>query len=154
MIEHHATQMARQFEAEHGPDFEQDDGWIFYPDGARRELNPLGAYMQPPAGEVERCELVVYFHELRVARLVAEFDAAKVRAKAAVGGDHEGNLRGLEKKRRMLRHRRRQLEAAREAYRFARTGRTREEEAKLAEQEAYWEAERHRRLAQLDGVVA
>jgi|GEM_PF-2969268 len=154
MIEHQATQMARKFDAEHGPDFEQDAGWMYYPDGARRELNPLGAYMQPPAKEVERCSLVVYYHELGVARLVREFDEAKRQAKVGVDGDHEANMRELKRKQRMLRQRRQQLEAAKEAYRFAKTGRTLDEEAKLAQQEAEWQAERHRRLAQLDGVVA
>lgn len=155
MIEHQSTQMARKFEAEHGPESEQDAGWIYYPDGAHRELNPLGAYMQPPAKEAERCRVVVYYHELRVARLVREFDAAKKQAKAAVDhDDHAANMQGLKKMQSMLQHRRKQLEAAKEAYRYAKTGRTLDEEAQLAQQEAYWQAERHRRLAQLDGINA
>lgn len=157
MIEHQAAQMARKFEAEHGPESEQDAGWIYYADGARRELNPLGAYIDPPTDDKERCRVIAYYHTIVVARLLQAFDEAKHEATTlakypASGYDHKAATARLTTMRAEVQAARRTLAVAEDNERYARTGRTRDEEHRLQKMEAAQAAERERQRKELEGI--
>lgn len=150
-------QMARRFDAEHGPASEQDGSWIYYPDGARREVNPLGAYMAPPTDKHERAAAAVHYHQIKVARLVAAFDDVKREATTLAkhptsSYDHAKTTRTLRAMRAEVQQARTDLAEAEEALRFARTGRTLEEEARLAQAEADMAEERERQRKELEGI--
>jgi len=150
-------QMARKFEAEHGPASERDGSWIYYPDGARREVNPMGAFVVPPTNERERCHLQVYYNRLRVARLVRVFDEAKQEATALAKNttstyDHTTTLARLRAMRGEVNEAREALAEAEEALRFAATGRTQEEERRLQQATADTEAQRQRQREELEAI--
>lgn len=146
-------QIAAKFEAEHGPGSECDGSWICYPDGARREVNPLGAYRDPPTEPAERCRKIAYYHRLIVARRVRAFDEKKrLFTQNASMYDHAASMAKLKRMKARITTAREALAVAEEAERFARTGRTLEEEAKLQQMEADMEARRDQQRKELDGI--
>ncbi len=68
---------ARVFDAEHGRDAINIDGWLVYSDGAMRECNLLGALVPPPAEPYERCKIQVHYQEEKLKRAVQEFNDLK-----------------------------------------------------------------------------
>lgn len=147
------TQMAAKFDAEHGPASEHDGSWIYYPDGARREVNIWGAYMGPPAEPAERCRAIAYYHRITVARLVGAFDDKKrLYTENASQYSHDASVAELKGLKAEIAAARRALAEAEEAERFARTGRTLEEEATLQQMEADMEARLQQQRIELDGI--
>lgn len=146
-------QMAAKFEKEHGPGAEHDGSWVYYPDGARREVNPVGAYMVPPHDPAERCRIQAYYHRIIVTRLVAAFDDKKqLYTQNASMYDHAESMAKLKRMKAAVTAARDALAEAEEAERFARTGRTREEEATLQRMEADMDARREQQRKELDGI--
>lgn len=147
------TQMAAKFDAEHGPASEQDESWIYYPDGACREVNIWGAHMVPPPEPAERCRIQTHYHQIIVARLVHAFDDKKqLFTQNASQYDHAKSTAELKRMKAEVAAARAALAGAVEAERFARTGRTPEEEAKLQQMEADHATERERQRKELDGI--
>ena len=135
MLNNLVTHNVSQFDAEHTADGPAvvDGSWVYYPDGATREVNPLGALQQPPAREDFRTKRIAHYYGVVMERLAEEFDEAKEQALNDTDGDHDEKVRRL----RRLRHRVRQAEAryskAKEAHeRTLPTHRTQEQKAAAA----------------------
>lgn len=73
------TDRIANFEKIHGgAEVAIDDGtWVYYPDGALREVNYLGAMHEPDADPEKRCRRIVFYYELLLDRKVREFDTYK-----------------------------------------------------------------------------
>jgi hypothetical protein len=127
----------------------QHNGWWYWPDGACREYNPLGALMEPPADDKARLRNIATYHRAAVARAVRAFDEAK---EAALGDPMNADEQELRKLQAAVKDARAAEAEAEEALRFAVTGRTLEEERQLQQMEADHRAERQRRRAVLDGI--
>ncbi|MBB6431546.1 hypothetical protein [Algisphaera agarilytica] len=146
-------QRVARFDAQHGPGGERDEAWLYFPDGARRELNPMGALCEPPRDEAERCRLIAHYHRTIVNRLVRTFDDKKtLYTENASQYDHEECMAELKSLKAEITTAREALAEAEEAERYARTGRTREEEARYQQMEADHAAERERRRKELEGI--
>ncbi len=66
------------FHEKHGPDFLSDDnGWLLWPDGARRENSPYGIMIEPDPDRHKRARDKCRYWQLRVDRAVSEFDHLK-----------------------------------------------------------------------------
>lgn len=152
-------QIAQRFEVQHGPESEHDGGWIYYPDGAMREVNPLGAFVDPPPQEADLFRRKAHYQKLRLARLVREFDRVKAKAVEVARNPtaayaHEDAVEQLERLRDQVQEAQSRLAAIKEAARFARTGRTAAEEAELERLQAAAQAERQSQIEQLKGIRA
>lgn len=70
-------QRIEQFDTKNGDDAICIDGWLLFSNGAMRELNPLGALIDPPEDAIKRSRNIVrYRHEL-VQRAENEFKELK-----------------------------------------------------------------------------
>jgi hypothetical protein len=54
------------FHEENGGDCVLVNGWYVYSNGARRDENPVGALIDPPADPFERAKLQVAYHSMKV----------------------------------------------------------------------------------------
>jgi len=142
-----------RFDGEHGAS-EYESGWYYYADGARREGNPLGALCPPSAQPRDRHAARVYYHRLRTARAVREFDELKEQMTQGTGWcpDHEENVRKLKELQGVVRHCQRQLVEAEEDLRYATTGRTLEEERALQQMEAEMKERRQQQRKELEAI--
>jgi hypothetical protein len=52
-------------------------GWLLYADGARREINIMGALIEPPDNEYEKHKLLIQYHTTKLALVVEEFQTHK-----------------------------------------------------------------------------
>jgi hypothetical protein len=78
MIDYGSVKYRREeFDKRHGGNAVQVDEWLVYSDGAMREVNPLGALLEPDADPFKCAQVVVRYYENRVQRAVEEFDAYK-----------------------------------------------------------------------------
>jgi len=66
-----------EFHARNGGDCVQFGEWIFYPNGASRELDPMGALIDPPKDDFERLSNALAYHRTRLAKAVKAFDSFK-----------------------------------------------------------------------------
>lgn len=146
-------QRVAKFDEEYGPSV-YDGTWIYHATGAHRDGNPLGPMYPPSEDPRERNRVRVRYYETLLGRAVRRFDDLKrlLTENAAAYPDHEGNVKRLKRLQRAVRHRQRQLAAAREDLRFATTGRTPEEERRYQQIVADNEARRRKHLAILDGM--
>ena len=76
----YVTQRVKDFDERHGPR-ECDGNFYYYADGAYRECNSLGLLAEPERDPIQRRSVAVRFHELRLARLVKQFDDLKMKLK-------------------------------------------------------------------------
>src|SRR5512138_2588896 len=65
-----------RFHNSHGGDASsaRHGNWVYYADGAVRELGPLGAMMDPPSDAYERCQNIVIFHQAKLTNAVQDFE--------------------------------------------------------------------------------
>jgi len=62
----------KRFDERHGESI-VDGGWIRFPDGAQREVNPMGALQDPPDDPYQRAKRVLSYHRLRLQRATDAF---------------------------------------------------------------------------------
>jgi len=70
------TNRVRAFDLLHG-DFIVHNGWIYFADGAIRELNPMGPLCEPPTNPIECQKKIVWFWEKKLELAVEEFSVTK-----------------------------------------------------------------------------
>jgi hypothetical protein len=61
-----------QFDDAHG-DSVRIGSWVYFHDGARREMWSYGALQDPPINPFERCQRIVTYYEARLQRAVTAF---------------------------------------------------------------------------------
>jgi len=66
-----------RFHHEHGPEHLLIDGWIFYPDGATREEDPMGMLMNPPTDEKDLTKHKLIYQKEILRRLTNKFAEMK-----------------------------------------------------------------------------
>lgn len=142
-----------EFSSRHGSSV-MVDGWVYYADGATRDGNSLGPMNEPPRDAVLRCRNIVKYRQTILDRKVREFDELKCQLKEDTCGwtDEEKNVRRLERHRRLIRLRRKQLKDAKQDLRRAMTGPSPEQERISQQAIADTEAARHRYRNKLDGI--
>jgi len=69
-----------KFDIENGMDAILVDGgaWLLFSNGARREVSPIGALVDPPANLYERARLIVKYHQTKLGLAVQEFNHVKL----------------------------------------------------------------------------
>ena len=84
-------QRLKNFDDAHG-DYVVSDGFIFYEDGAIRELNPYGCLIEPPVDVYQCAKLKLKFCELKLALATEEFSISKrnilLQTKANIQGQY------------------------------------------------------------------
>ena len=73
-----STIRLRKFDAEHGESV-RHNGWLYFIDGACRELNPMGASAEPPTNAQELAKNIQFFHKIRTAKAFAAFEDEKAK---------------------------------------------------------------------------
>ena len=143
----------REFSERHGR-FVRVGNWIYHEDGANRDINSLGPLNEPPRDPVQRCRNIVKYRQEVLDRMVQEFDELKRKLKEDANGwaDEEENVKRLERQRRMVRLRQKQLAEAKDNLRRVMPGPSPEQERILRQIEAETEAARHRYRNRLDGI--
>lgn len=76
MDTHGVMQRIKQFNNAHG-NFVVSGSWIYFEDGACREVNPLGALMDTPTDARTRAKKICYYWTVKLALAAAEFDHYK-----------------------------------------------------------------------------
>jgi hypothetical protein len=66
----------RAFDERHG-DYVVFNGWIYFQDGAVREINPMGPLIEPPENAVKRQEKIVWFWQKKTELAIEEFTVRK-----------------------------------------------------------------------------
>ena len=66
----------KAFDARHGASVE-DDQWVLFEDGARREVNPLGPLIDPSSDLQENARRILHYHSVRLQRAIARFERKK-----------------------------------------------------------------------------
>jgi hypothetical protein len=61
---------------EQGPGL-RSGAWIVFPDGARREVNPMGALIDPPREEIDRMRARTVYLKIRFEQANSEFNRRK-----------------------------------------------------------------------------
>jgi len=75
-----------QFDTKHGSDPIVEDGWVLYPDGARRtDEYGFGMLYEPPEDIRQRGPLMIKYHEIRFQRASKEFNELKQNLTLMVG---------------------------------------------------------------------
>lgn len=103
------------FDKLHGGDEAISDGtWVYFPDGAVREVNTMGALCEPPENPRERHKKIVYYHTILAKRALLTFDDFKSKLKENPGGwtHAESNLAELKEHADFARDCQKELEAA------------------------------------------
>ncbi len=72
------NQRVQQFDLEHGNDPVRLGSFLYFRDGAMREINPMGRLMDPPEDRYQRDKLIVRYWQARVDRAVQAFDKKKI----------------------------------------------------------------------------
>jgi hypothetical protein len=107
-----------QFDTKHG-EFVNENGWLYFEDGAGRDSNPLGALMEPPKNPKELARLQVIYWEIKLQR--ADTEIADLRA-TLKNSQNEQYLRegkaALLKYQGVVKELRQQLAAARTRFEF------------------------------------
>lgn len=149
-----ASQRAAVFDKMHGESV-RDNFWQYHADGATREVNPAGAFMEPPENPRERQNKIVYFHKLRLEQAVRDFDTVKkeFRENPNTHTKWEENLEDLKALQEEVRTFQKELADAQEALRRLTPGyRTPEEEAETARTNAAIAAAKSDYLSSLDAI--
>ena len=71
------NERVKEFDSKHGGEPVVVGHWLLFPDGAQREANPMGAWIDPPPKPYERAQLIVRYHEERLRRATQTFDELK-----------------------------------------------------------------------------
>lgn len=66
----------KAFDDAHG-DFIVTDSWIFFADGANRDINPIGALVSPPPDPRKLAKNIAYYWTVKLELAVNEFDHYK-----------------------------------------------------------------------------
>lgn len=75
-MDNHVMTRVREFDRLHGTPAQLND-WLYFPDGATREVNPQGALIDPPQNDFERLQNVYRYHQARLAEAVRQFTNLK-----------------------------------------------------------------------------
>jgi hypothetical protein len=70
-------QRVEHFDKRHGGDAIEIDHWLYFSDGAMRELNPLGLLAEPPAEPYDAAKIRLRYHEEKLRRASRAFDERK-----------------------------------------------------------------------------
>lgn len=142
-----------EFDDRHGPSVKQGR-WIYYGDGASRDINSLGPLIEPPNDPVQRCRNILVYRQAVLDENVNEFDRLKEELMADGDGwaDEEANITKMEKRKRRIRWLRKRLAEAQEDLRLAMGGPTEREDRVFQQIDADTEAARHRYRARLEGI--
>lgn len=87
---------AAEFDEEHGGKYVGHNGWLYYPDGARRESIAMGLCLDPPDDKFACAKAIVVYHKLVLERALNKFHVTKENVKAAAeqclrNGDYFGD---------------------------------------------------------------
>ncbi len=132
------------FDEQHGKDeaiLGESGFWILFPDGARRELNTLGALIEPPEDELERLSAIQHYHDLLLHRAIAEFRNLRqqlrwgVQAGGSVSDHEKQRLRDLREQ--VLGHRKDVKDVEKQIYDHPKN--QRERESQRRDEERRWE---------------
>jgi hypothetical protein len=63
-----------EFDTRHGDDFVRVNQWLFFADGARRDVNPFGLSMEPPEDELERFQNMEVYRREKLKRALEAFN--------------------------------------------------------------------------------
>ena len=148
-------QRCDNFDAAHGASI-FDGAWIYFEDGARREADPLGVFIEPSDDSNERQKAVVYYYDLLLQQQVAAFDRQKKTFTQDPGmfPDRDKNVAELKALQVAARRTRNRLTKAQEALRRLQPGyRTPEEEAETIRRNEAIAASEAAYLAEIDAIV-
>src|SRR4051812_1754533 len=70
------THRVAAFDKRHGASI-FDEAWLRFEDGACREINPMGALIEPPTDPYDRARRKAVYHKIIFERAVRDFDNAK-----------------------------------------------------------------------------
>jgi hypothetical protein len=108
----------RAFEARHGGKEASSvyRDWIYYSDGANRDLTPEGLLQEPLANEFERQQAIVYYYRGRLQAVVTAFNDLKEKLKFSGATDRDREqLIELKKLQAMVTERNAELQTAQAA---------------------------------------
>lgn len=78
MVDHGSVKMRiAEFDKRNGSNPVLMGGWWWYANGAVRELEPLGALIDPPRDEYDRLRNILRYHQARLNHAVRDFDNFK-----------------------------------------------------------------------------
>jgi hypothetical protein len=69
----------KEFDQRHGGDPVAIGHWLVFPDGAQREANPAGAWVEPPQEPHQQAQLILRYQEERLRQAQAAFEQLKSR---------------------------------------------------------------------------
>lgn len=72
-----ANQTAKNFDIRNGRDAVQLNGWLVFSNGAMREVNPMGALIDPPEDKYERAKIQVRYREALYRKAVDDFNTLR-----------------------------------------------------------------------------
>lgn len=78
------------FDKEHGGNAVRFQGWYWYANGARRDVEPLGALIPPPEDEYELCTNLLRYEQARHAKAVHGFEKLKEQLASSGCPDPQG----------------------------------------------------------------
>ena len=128
------------FHRRHGGECYSDESKFYYPDGAYRDVNPLGVLAEPrdpraKEGAHRNAENVVLFHRLKLKHAVAKFDELNFRLSTALPAQPRKALAELERLQAVVDQCKKEHDAAVEKLDSTEIGRFRKEMKKGAEDE-------------------
>jgi hypothetical protein len=68
---------AAAFDESHGNDPVIIGNWLLFADGAQRERQLMGAWLEPPSGDADRTQLVLRYHREKLAQATDAFQQLK-----------------------------------------------------------------------------
>ncbi|MCC6127286.1 MAG: hypothetical protein IT426_20175 [Pirellulales bacterium] len=71
------TQRIGYFDSKHGNDCIPIGGWLIFSDGAMRDIDPLGPFMEPPFDRQERLRIQITYQEEMLRRAIDRFEEYK-----------------------------------------------------------------------------
>lgn len=74
---HSVKETIEAFDKANGGDPVRVDDFLYFKNGARREVNPYGALLDPPSDEFKRLKVVEAYWETRLNKAINEFANAK-----------------------------------------------------------------------------
>ena len=140
-------EVAAEFDRQHGSDGINIEGEVFYSDGSRADVNPMGAMRPPPEDDFKRLSNIVLYWQTLVDDAVAQFDHEKagIRMVQRHGGtpdNPDAALAKLTRLQKIVEARRERLNAAKEALEETHTWRIRHDSRKQTESESnehFWQ---------------
>lgn len=133
-------QRVMAFHANHGAECSNDGAWHYYPDGAKRDVDPLGALVEPPdpatpQGEWDRAQNKLMFWKCKLNAAVNQFDDLNTRLAHTIPADPDAELAVLKKLQALIGDLKEQVTQAETALANTRRGKTREEMRRRRDEE-------------------